>query len=64
MYKTIKGVLRNNIKNNVKTLWTWDKKKSNFTMIYKNYNNDLPIYTAQQLLDEIDKELKIKSKDI
>jgi len=56
MYKTIKWVLRDNIKKNVNALWTWDKENKNFTMIYNNYNDDLPIYTAVQLLEEIEKE--------
>jgi len=63
MYNTIKWVLRSNIKNKVDALWTWDKKGENFTMIYKNYNDDLPIYTASQLLNEIDKEIKMKHKN-
>ena len=54
-YKSIKWVLRENIKNNVKALWTWQKgKKENFTCIYKNYSDDLPIYTPSQLLKEIE----------
>tara|TARA_R110000744_G_scaffold145973_1_gene258759 strand:+ start:63 stop:254 length:192 start_codon:yes stop_codon:yes gene_type:complete len=53
-YKTIKWVLKQQIENDTKTLWTWRKgKKENFTCIYKNYNNDLPIYTPTQLLKEI-----------
>ena len=59
-YNTIKWVLRDNIKKNVNSLWTWDKEEKNFTMIYNYYNNDLPIYTAYQLLEEIEKELKKK----
>jgi hypothetical protein len=59
-YNTIKWVLRDNIKKSVNALWTWDKKDNNFTMIYEHYNDDLPIYTASQLLDEIEKELKQK----
>tara|TARA_R110001606_G_scaffold343624_1_gene492213 strand:- start:5563 stop:5832 length:270 start_codon:yes stop_codon:yes gene_type:complete len=55
-YKTIKSVLKTSMKKNVNTLWTWDKKDNNFTQIYKNYNNELPIYTASQLLEEIIKE--------
>ena len=51
-YKTIKWILKENIKNNVKALWTWDKdKKENFTCIYKNYNDNLRIYTPVQLLE-------------
>lgn len=54
-YTTIKWVLKKNIKNNVNTLWTWDREEKNFTQIYQNYNDNLPIYTASQLLDEIEK---------
>ncbi len=59
-YNTIRWVLRDNIKKNVNALWTWDKEGKNFTMIYNNYNDDLPIYTASQLLEEIERELKKK----
>ena len=59
-YNTIRWVLRDNIKKNVNALWTWDKEEKNFTMIYKNYNNDLPIYTPSQLLQEIEKEIKLQ----
>ena len=38
-YKTIKWILKENIKKGVKNLWTWEKgKNENFTCIYKNYN--------------------------
>jgi len=51
-YKTIKWVLKENIKNGVKNLWTWEKgKNENFTCIYKNYSNNLTIYTPVQLLE-------------
>tara|TARA_R110000765_G_scaffold118299_1_gene212511 strand:- start:256 stop:471 length:216 start_codon:yes stop_codon:yes gene_type:complete len=57
-YKTIKWVLKQQIEKATKTLWTWGKatktKKENFTCIYKNYNDDLPIYTPVQLLKEIE----------
>ena len=57
-YNNIKSVLRHNIKTGVKNLWTWDKKEKNFTCIYNNYSDDLPIYTPAQLLEEIEKEIK------
>lgn len=57
-YKTIKSVLKQNIKNKVNTLWTWDREGKNFTQIYQNYNDKLPIYTATQLLELIDQEIK------
>lgn len=60
-YKTIKSVLRNNIEKKVNVLWTWDKIENNFTQIYQNYNNGLRIYTPVQLLEEIEKELKLQA---
>jgi len=60
-YKTIKSVLKQNIKNKVNTLWTWDREEKNFTQIYQNYNDKLPIYTATQLLELIDQEIKENS---
>jgi hypothetical protein len=57
-YKTIKWVLKQNVKNKVNTLWTWDREEKNFTQIYQNYNDKLPIYTATQLLELIDQEIK------
>lgn len=51
MYKTIKYVLRNHIKNNLNTIWQWDTEDNNFICTYKNVDNDLPIYTPTQLLD-------------
>mgnify|MGYP003153980654 CR=1 FL=1 len=64
-YNTIKWILRGQIKNSTRTLWTWQKGKTikdeNFTCIYKNYNDDLPIYTPQQLLDNINGKPNIQS---
>ena len=51
-YKTIKWVLKQQIEKGTKTLWTW--KKENFSCIYKNYNDDLPIYTPTQLLKKLE----------
>ena len=56
-YNTIKNLLRRNIKDGLTVLWTWDRSGKNFTMIYKNYSDDLPIYTPSQLLDKIDEEI-------
>ena len=60
-YKTIRSVLRQNIERKVNTLWTWDREEKNFTQIYQNYNDKLPIYTATQLLELIDQEIKENS---
>ena len=47
-YKTIKWILKDNIKKNIRSLWTW--KDENFTMIYENYDGEDRIYTSSQLL--------------
>ena len=47
-YKTIKWILKDNIKKNIRSLWTW--KDDNFTMIYENYDGEDRIYTSSQLL--------------
>ena len=61
-YNTIKSVLRSQLKNNAMVLWTWKKgKDENFTCIYKNYNDNLPIYTPQQLLEKLDEKANIQS---
>ena len=55
-YKNIISILSKQIENGVKSLWTFDEKKKEFTHIYKNYNDKLPIYTPQQLITKL-KEL-------
>ena len=47
-YKTIKWVLRQHIKNNVESLWTWED--DNFTCLFNEYTNKGRIYTSTQLL--------------
>ena len=54
-YKSIKWVLKEQIKNNSKTLWTW--KDNEFKCIYKMYSPDDKIYTPEQLLKQIDESL-------
>jgi|TARA_X000001382_G_scaffold124676_1_gene109435 hypothetical protein len=51
-YKTIKWVLRNHIKKNVRSLWTYED--DNFTCIYNNYDGDSDIHTPSQMLTLID----------
>ena len=54
-YKTIKWVLKQQIDAGTKTFWTWNKgKNEEFTCIYKKYNDNLTIYTPNQLLKEIE----------
>ena len=52
-YKTIKWILKDHIKKNVKSLWTW--QDDNFTCIYENYAGDDRIYTSNQLLKLLEK---------
>ena len=56
-YKTIKWVLKNHIKNSVKSLWTW--KDNNFTCIYKNYSGTDKIYTPENLLKKLEDEVQV-----
>ena len=51
-YKTIKWILSGHIKNNVKSLWTYEN--DNFTCIYKNYSGDSIIQTPKQMLHLIE----------
>ena len=50
-YNNIKTILRKQIDNGVKTFWTFNEEQKEFTQIYKNYTNELKIYTPQQLLE-------------
>ena len=50
-YINIKGILKKQIENNVKTFWTFNEDDKEFTQIYKSYTDELKIYTPKQLLD-------------
>ena len=56
-YKNIKKILKGQIENNVKALWTYNEDENEFTCIYKDYTDKLKIYTPQQLLDYLDEIL-------
>tara|TARA_R100000654_G_C2640041_1_gene121532 strand:- start:235 stop:411 length:177 start_codon:yes stop_codon:yes gene_type:complete len=56
-YTTIKWLLRNHIKNGVKSLWTW--KDNNFTCIYQNYLGTDKIYTPENLLKKLEDEVQV-----
>ena len=49
-FNNIKRLLRQQIENKVRVLWTFNELEPEFTMIYKSYNNNLTIYTPQQLI--------------
>ena len=59
-YKTIKWILKNHIKNNVRSLWTYED--DNLTCIYDNYDGDIRVYTVNQMLKFVDK-LILKEKE-
>jgi len=52
-YNNIKNILKKQTNNGVKTFWTFNEEEKEFTQIYKNYTNELKIYTPQQLLDKL-----------
>ena len=56
-YTNIKGILKKQINNKVQTFWTFNKEEKEFTQIYKNYTNELKIYTPQQLLDYLNADI-------
>ena len=53
-YNNIKRLLKQQIESGVRVLWTFNEVEPEFTMIYKTYNNNLTIYTPQQLIDYLD----------
>ena len=53
-FNNIKRLLRQQIENGVRVLWTFNEAEPEFTMIYKSYNNNLTIYTPKQLIDYLD----------
>ncbi len=59
-YKSIKWILKNHIKNNVRSLWTYED--DNFTCIYDNYDGDIRVYTVNQMLKFVDR-LILKEKE-
>ena len=52
-YINIKGILKKQVENNVQTFWTFNEDEKEFTQIYKNYTDELKIYTPQQLLNKL-----------
>ena len=53
-YNNIKKRLKKQVDNNIESLWTFNEEEKEFTQIFKNYSNDLKIYTPKQLLDYLD----------
>jgi len=55
-YKNIIKILKKQVEDGVKSLWTYDENNKEFTMIYKNYTNKLSIFTPQQLIEHLDEK--------
>jgi len=53
-FNNIKRLLKQQIESGVRVLWTFNEVEPEFTMIYKTYNNNLIIYTPQQLINYLD----------
>jgi hypothetical protein len=53
-YNNIKRLLNQHIENGVRSLWTFNEVEPEFTMIYNTYNDNLTIYTPQQLITYLD----------
>tara|TARA_R100001530_G_scaffold95579_1_gene66472 strand:+ start:49 stop:237 length:189 start_codon:yes stop_codon:yes gene_type:complete len=53
-YNNIKRLLNQHIENGVRSLWTFNEAEPEFTMIYNTYNDNLTIYTPQQLITYLD----------
>ena len=52
-FTNIKKILRKQVDNEVRVLWTYDEENLTFTQIYQLYNNKLSIYTPLQLLNKL-----------
>ena len=52
-YTNIKKILQSQVDNKVQSMWTFNEQALEFTQIYKNYDNELTIYTPQQLLNKL-----------
>lgn len=50
-YNNIKKVLRFHIDKGIQSLWNFDEENKEFICVFKRFNNDLKIYTPQQLID-------------
>ena len=61
-YNNIKTILKKQVENKVKTFWTFNEEEPEFTMIYKTYNNNLTIYTPQQLIDKLENNEREKTQ--
>ncbi len=57
-YKNIKAILRKQIQKGLKTFWVHNEENKEFIQIYKIFDNNLTIYTPEQLLYKINNMLQ------
>ena len=57
-YKNIKAILRKQIQKGLKTFWVYNEANKEFIQIYKIFDNNLTIYTPEQLLYKINNMLQ------
>ena len=53
-YNNIKRILRSQIENNIKAFWTYDEENTEFVYLFNVYDDNLKIFTPQQLIDYLD----------
>ena len=53
-YNNIKRILRSQIENNIKAFWTYDEENKEFVYLFNVYDDNLKIFTPQQLIDYLD----------
>ena len=61
-YNNIKRILRKQAEDNLNVIWSWDKEDNHFIMLFHDIDDNLPIYTPQQLIDEIETKIKEDGK--
>ena len=61
-YNNIKRILRKQAEDNLNVIWSWYKEDNHFIMLFHDIDDNLPIYTPQQLIDEIETKIKEDGK--
>ena len=53
-YNNIKKILKHHIENKIQSLWTFNEEKKEFVYLFERFDDDLQIYTPQQLKDYLE----------
>ena len=53
-YNNIKKILKHHIENKIQSLWTFNEEKKEFVYLFERFDDDLQIYTPQQLIDYLE----------